>query len=678
MKKITTIMMGLLALVLTGCTSGDDGGVAASSPVGGAIALAATITTEDDATRSTGANTELQGPDYKQFPTNKNIDLFIHDGVEYSSYYLKTTSPTGDRHLEWYSDAGRSVSTEAFWRDVNVHTFRGFFPAGLVNMSDITQRVVFTVSADQGGSTAPTFTDGTTSADLLCAVKATEPMALPVPLSFGHIMAKVTVNLIPNDDGDTNLPGSVITLDGIQRRGTLNPSDGTVSALTNTGDPNYLAPDQVTVKSSSGNTELANYCLLPPQTLTGATISVTLGKTVYVCPIPNATLLQAGKNLRFDVTVSNDGITLSTSILPWDDITPISGSAFNDFTKQPLTIESTSNGNFICMMKDGVGASPTATFKYRKYTVADGAWTEWTVFSGTGSGHEVYINTGDKIQIAGNGALGVDDDNGWHFYVHSGAKVYGNIMSLESGLDGSGNYSEAFKSDTEITNARAFQRLFWNSGGITDASDLVLPALTLNEYCYWDLFNNCGNLTAAPRLLPATTMAAHSYHGMFMNCSSLATTPELPATTLAERCYYDMFYRCTSLTTAPMLPATTLASGCYRKMFDGCTALTLIPELPATTLANECYYQMFNGCTALENTPMLPAATLAESCYYQMFQGCTSLKNVYCYATSIGASNSTTEWLKGVSDYGHFYGKSAAGWTYGVSGIPSNWAEHLE
>lgn len=34
---------------------------------------------------------------------------------------------------------------------------------------------------------------------------------------------------------------------------------------------------------------------------------------------------------------------------------------------------------------------------------------------------------------------------------------------------------------------------------------------------------------------------------MFYNCTSLTTAPELPATTLADSCYGDMFNGCTSL-----------------------------------------------------------------------------------------------------------------------------------
>ena len=60
---------------------------------------------------------------------------------------------------------------------------------------------------------------------------------------------------------------------------------------------------------------------------------------------------------------------------------------------------------------------------------------------------------------------------------------------------------------------------------------------------------------------------------MFNGCKSLTTAPVLPATTLANSCYYNIFAYCTSLTTAPVLPATTLARYCYSYMFNGCTSL---------------------------------------------------------------------------------------------------------
>jgi hypothetical protein len=62
---------------------------------------------------------------------------------------------------------------------------------------------------------------------------------------------------------------------------------------------------------------------------------------------------------------------------------------------------------------------------------------------------------------------------------------------------------------------------------------------------------------------------------MFKGCTNLKTAPELPATTLAESCYSNMFYNCTALTTAPELPATTLADHCYIDMFYGCSNIKI-------------------------------------------------------------------------------------------------------
>ena len=87
---------------------------------------------------------------------------------------------------------------------------------------------------------------------------------------------------------------------------------------------------------------------------------------------------------------------------------------------------------------------------------------------------------------------------------------------------------------------------------------------------------------------------------MFYGCTSLVSAPDLPATTIADSCYLEMFSECTSLAFAPSaLPATTLDMFCYQSMFNGCSALAFAPVLPATTLAECCYNAMFYGCSSL-------------------------------------------------------------------------------
>ena len=70
-----------------------------------------------------------------------------------------------------------------------------------------------------------------------------------------------------------------------------------------------------------------------------------------------------------------------------------------------------------------------------------------------------------------------------------------------------------------------------------------------------------------------------------MQCTSLTTAPDLPATTLVDHCYREMFYGCTNLTTAPTLPAPTLVNQCYYYMFYGCSHLNSITCLATSGIS---------------------------------------------------------------------------------------------
>ena len=241
----------------------------------------------------------------------------------------------------------------------------------------------------------------------------------------------------------------------------------------------------------------------------------------------------------------------------------------------------------------------------------------------------------------------------------------GNIMSLL--------YKDDFANKTDLTGKNyAFYKLFYSNAKIVNANKLILPATTLANYCYGNMFYGCTGLTTAPQL-PATTLKNGCYWYMFSGCTGL-TTPELPAITLAPLCYAYMFKGCTRLTTAPELPATTLANYCYQSMFNSCTGLIEAPELPATTLANNCYQQMFYGCTGLVTVPELPATALRYQCYQDMFNGCSKLNYIKALFTTTPSSSYTNNWVSGVSSTGTFVKSKDATWDVtGVNGIPSGW-----
>lgn len=249
------------------------------------------------------------------------------------------------------------------------------------------------------------------------------------------------------------------------------------------------------------------------------------------------------------------------------------------------------------------------------------------------------VSAGNKIMLKATNPTIISSYGIGTFSSTGKFKVKGNIMSML--------YGDDFKDKVDLTDKNwAFTRLFQVCTKVVDASNLILPATTLDQGCYNYMFTSCTSLTTAP-ILPATTLAKDCYNSMFYNCTSLAIAPELPATNLAPDCYYGMFRYCTSLTTPPELPATTLATSCYSNMFIGCTSLTTAPVLHATTLATYCYYYMFQKCSSLNSITMLATVTATESLKY---------------------------WVDGVASTGTF--TKAASMTSlptGGSGIPEGW-----
>ena len=305
--------------------------------------------------------------------------------------------------------------------------------------------------------------------------------------------------------------------------------------------------------------------------------------------------------------------------------------------------------------------------------------TQYLTFVPTESG--TFSFSGSSSSTVNNSSIQYSTDNGYTWKtlnrgnsisVSSGNKVMWKSSTFRYTLDGIGRFSSTGKFNIE---GNIMSLLY----GDNFSGQTILPEIL--EFS--ELFRDCINVISAENLiLPATTLTNYCYREMFRGCTSLTTAPELPATTMEMQCYYGMFSGCTSLTTVPnSLPATDLSNtfpngayNCYSEMFHGCTSLTTAPELPATTLIDGCYSEMFQGCTSLTTAPELPATTLIGSCYQNMFYGCTSLNYVKCLATDISANNCTNYWLNNVSSTGTFVkASSMSGWPTGADGIPNGW-----
>ena len=274
-------------------------------------------------------------------------------------------------------------------------------------------------------------------------------------------------------------------------------------------------------------------------------------------------------------------------------------------------------------------------------------------------------NVGDKVYFKGYNPNGFDQtmSNGGprlKFEINGLVSANGSVMSL---IDGKGE-------TTVIPCNNCFSWMFVDCD-LTNAP--ILPATSLTEGCYNEMFKGCRYLKEAPGL-PATKLANSCYNEMFKGCSSLTIAPDLPATELTYYCYDEMFVDCESLTQAPKLHATKLAHSCYSGMFIGCTSLTKAPELPATTLAEYCYSFMFDGCENLTKCPELPASELTLGCYEFMFRGCSKLDTIKVGVMTLDNEfDATLNWVEGIDGPGVFIFPCGSKYDkHGVSEVPEN------
>ena len=319
----------------------------------------------------------------------------------------------------------------------------------------------------------------------------------------------------------------------------------------------------------------------------------------FVCPtgLPH-TMNSAGNNSNAHYIPYNWTIE--------DDSAPVSLST-------PFCVENMSVLNNTLHIIKSSSSAPTVTLDY---SYDSSTWTTWGTTSTTALSLNIPANS--RVYLRANATRYGNSGSINRIYADRDFAVCGNIHSLLQKTN--------FDTITQLPNPNVFRNLFSGATHLKSAENLILPATSLTDSCYFYMFSGCGTMTKGPSL-PATTLTDHCYSCMFWSCYALTEAPELPATTLAQSCYNQMFFGCPSLTEAPELPATTLAEQCYHYMFNSCTSLINAPALPATTLAKECYSGMFLNCTSLINAPALPATTLAERCYVDMFHLCSSLIN---------------------------------------------------
>ena len=222
----------------------------------------------------------------------------------------------------------------------------------------------------------------------------------------------------------------------------------------------------------------------------------------------------------------------------------------------PLTLVAQADGKITVTFNNGITLANDI-----KYTINNGA--EQTIAKNTTGAYDIEVKKGDVVQLYSlNSSLGgsaVAGARGTTRAVDDGAKyinirpsmkteIYGNVMSLLKGKDN-------LESATTIEANNAFYGLFAGAEKLVNNTErlLVLPATTLTEGCYDNMFSGCKGIEKAPEL-PAPKLEKGCYQEMFFDCAKLSHVKCLATDIKAENSTKDWLGKAgTEATSKPVL-----------------------------------------------------------------------------------------------------------------------------
>lgn len=176
----------------------------------------------------------------------------------------------------------------------------------------------------------------------------------------------------------------------------------------------------------------------------------------------------------------------------------------------------------------------------------------WTTITSAATPPTITVAANDVIRFRANNSSYATSKSAYSGFGHGEASatsaqsydsdaaeldIEGNIMSLI--------YGDNFVGHTTFNGGTYNFCSLFKKLKVVSAENLILPALTLRDYCYRAMFSWCTYLVEAPQL-PATTLAKGVYWYMFEQCA-ITTAPDLPAETLVAECYGNMFTSCSNL-----------------------------------------------------------------------------------------------------------------------------------
>lgn len=207
----------------------------------------------------------------------------------------------------------------------------------------------------------------------------------------------------------------------------------------------------------------------------------------------------------------------------WVNVGEISGDTPYDYSQDYLTLQALESG--------------TIGFSAGTVDYSTDSGSTWNTLA---QGNTISVSQGDEVLFKKSVTV-PDTYTGIGTFTSSCRfNVYGNIMSMQEG--------DNFATATTIANYEFyFKRLFAESK-VVSAENMVLPATTLQNFCYNELFKDATYLTTPPKVYPATALTQDCYSHSYNGCTSLTKSPVICGETAARGSFAYMFTNCTSLT----------------------------------------------------------------------------------------------------------------------------------
>ena len=311
----------------------------------------------------------------------------------------------------------------------------------------------------------------------------------PVDLVFEHVKAKLNINVKYRNQWG-GVPEIVFMRPQIKANGTINYLTKTITAKS--GSEQILNRQSTAAEGYSAT--YSGFCL-PQEGFRTIKITVRYNDS----SVPDETLvythpedipLEAGKITTISLVVGKDKIVLDdNTVADWDkedvdEHMDESSAVLADATR-PLTLKAVNSSTPIQFSNKSEGAVSYVTSKGRSGSVS------------AGRNLNLSLAAGERIWFIGDGSNNAfaTSETSSLFTIGDKCQIYGNVMSLLGG---------DFATATTLSNAYTFAGLFKDQVKLvnSDEEGLYLPATTLTENCYKEMFSGCNNLTSIVTSMP--------------------------------------------------------------------------------------------------------------------------------------------------------------------------------